>query len=618
MANKQFKAESKQLLDLMIHSIYSNKEVFLRELLSNAADALNKRYFYDLQNGGVEREVYGIQLSVDKEGRKVIIADTGIGMNSEDADQFLGTIAHSGTKAFIESIENEQNKVDAIGQFGVGFYSSFIVSDRVTVESKKEGFDAIVWESEGVESYTLETTDKETVGTTITLHLREGEEFDTFLETFTLKSLVKKYSDYIPYPIRLEETREVKKEDSEEMVMEQTNDVINAQKAIWKKAKSEVSTEEKQEFYKNRYFDFENPVLMIDAKLEGVINYDLLAFIPAHKPFDYYSGQFKKGLDLYSKEILIEEKAEYLLPDYLNFVRGVVDCSDLNLNISREMLQKDSVVTKLTQGIEKKIVSELKKLQKNDFEAYTKFWETFGREMTFGVYADYGVKKDLLQDLLIFKSTKEKAYTSLAQYVENNKEQAVIYYVSGSDIDVIDKMPAMEPFKAKGIEVLYFLNDVDEFAIQMLVEYGEKKFQSITNANIDMTENKEEVEEKTKSSEALINLFKETLKDEVTDVKLTDALKTSAVRLSTKDGLSIEMEKTLAQMPGNTGVKSEKVLEINMNHPIFNKIEALDVETDKETLANFATVLYQQARLVEGLAIEDPIAYTNLVNTLLV
>lgn len=618
MANKQFKAESKQLLDLMIHSIYSNKEVFLRELLSNAADALNKRYFYDLQNGGVNREAYGIQLSVNKENRQIVISDTGIGMDKEDADKYLGTIAHSGTKAFIESIENEQNKVDAIGQFGVGFYSSFIVSDKVTVESKKTDCEAIVWESEGVDSYSLKKGQKETVGTSITLHLRAGEEFDTFLETFTLRSLVKKYSDYIPYPIRLEETREVKKEDSEEMVTEQTNDIINAQKAIWKKAKSEVTLEDKQEFYKNRYFDFENPIMMIDAKLEGVINYDLLAFIPAHKPFDYYSGQFKKGLDLYSKEILIEEKAEYLLPDYLNFVRGVVDCADLNLNISREMLQKDGVVTKLTQGIEKKIISELKKLQKNDFESYVKFWETFGREMTFGVYADYGMKKDLLQDLLIFKSSKDKAYTSLAQYVENNKEQDVIYYVSGNDVDVIDKMPAMEPFAAKGIEVLYFLNDVDEFAIQMLMEYGEKKFQSITNADIDMTENKAEVEEKTKSAEALINLFKETLKDEVTDVKLTDALKTSAVRLSTKDGLSIEMEKTLAQMPGNTGVKSDKVLEINMNHPIFSKIETLDVEKDKETLANFASVLYQQARLVEGLPIEDPIAYTNLVNTLLV
>lgn len=615
MGKRKFKAESQQLLDLMIHSIYSNKEVFLRELLSNAADALHKRHIDDLQAGRSRDEELEIEIMVDEKERTLQIIDTGIGMSEEDVHQFLGTIAHSGTKAFMEQLQKTDEQVDAIGQFGVGFYSSFIVSDKVIVETKKNGHDAILWTSNGVDSYETTSSPKETIGTCITLHLREGEEFSEFTQLQVIEQLVKKYSNYIKFPIYM--TKEVpvpQTDENEEAKTALERQVVNAQKALWKKKKSEVEENEYASFYKNKYFDFEDPIHHISAHLEGKIEYDVLLYIPAHKPFDYYSGSYEKGLDLYSKEILIEERASYLLPNYFNFIRGVVDCADINLNISREMLQKDNVVAQLTSGIESKIISELKKIQKKDRETYEKIFETFGRELTFGVYEDYGMHKDKLVDLLLYKSSKEEKYVTLSEYVERNTEQDSIYYVAGKEIEVLKKMPAMEPFLDKEIEVLFFTNDIDEFAISMLQEYKGKKFISITNADMKREEDSETLEEVSKNSENLLDILKKELEGEVKDVRLTTVLKTSAVRLMNEGNVSIEMEKTLSALPGNENVVSEKILELNIHHDVYKTLEKIQ---DEKILQRYARVLYEQSRLVEGLPLKDPMKYTEDVAELI-
>lgn len=606
MSKKQFKTESKQLLDLMIHSIYSKKEVFLREILSNASDALQKRRYFELKENKKDETPFSIQIKVDNTKRTITISDTGIGMNTEDADKFLGTIANSGTKQFVQSLEDNSDTT-AIGQFGVGFYSSFIVADEVEVYSKKFDNKGIVWKSDGVSHYTLEECDKNEIGTDIVLQLREGEEFDYFLDTNNIQSLVKQHSDYIPFPIYLE------KEVENEGVTELENSIINSQKAIWKKAKSELKPEELNEFYQAKYFDFQAPALTINAKLEGSISYDLLTFIPSHRPFDYFSGQYKKGLDLYSKEILIEEKAEYLLPDYLNFVRGVVDSPDISLNISREMLQEDHIVAKLKSGIEKKIVSELKKMQKKDREKYDAFWEVFNREITFGVYADYGAKKDLISDLLMYKTSKSEAFITLAEYVERNQEATKIYYASGKSVDAIKTLPAMESYFEKDIEVLYFINDVDEFAVQVMNSYKDIEFESVSISK--QVDESDAIKEMRNSNADLVETLTESIKDEGVEISFSDTMTKSASRLASKSEISIEMEKTLKAMPGNEHVKADKVLEININHPIFEKISSLPLE-NKAQIENYAKLLLFEAKLSEGLEIEDKQSIISIINEL--
>lgn len=608
MAKKEFKTQSKQLLELMIHSIYSNKEIFLRELISNASDALTKRNFEKLKGNLDFSEDLKIKINVNKENRTIEIVDNGIGMNQEDLDSFLGTIANSGTKAFMKQIEENQEDVNGIGQFGVGFYSAYLVAKNVEVTTKKENEDAWVWTSDGVSSYEVLPANKETIGTTIKLELREGEEFDKFLDTDEISNLVKKHSDFISYPIVMDITT------TTEDVEETKETVINSQKAIWKKAKSEVTNEEYNEFYKATFQDFMDPIFQINANVEGTISFNLLTFIPTKNPYmNMMMSDNKNSFKLYSKEVLIADDATFLLPDYLKFVKGIVDCADLNLNISREMLQQDAVVSKLKKAIEKRIIKELQKLQKNDFEKYTTIWENYSRELTFGVYDEFGARKELLQDLLLFKSTKEEKYVSLNTYVENNKEQEEILYVVGTDIEIIKKMPVMEQFENSEKEVLFFLNDVDEFAIKAITEYKGKKFVAVSNYSNSEDTKSSEIKAEQETSKDLLNIIQEELKDQIEEVTLTDKLKSSPVKLSSKNEVSIEMEKTLQDNDQASHVKAQKVLEINLNHDIYKKLKNLDDESVK----TYAKVLLDQAKLVEGLKIEDPIEYVKLVNQLL-
>ena len=621
MPKKEFKSESKRLLELMINSIYTHKEIFLRELISNASDAIDKLYYRTLsdENLSFNREDFYIRLAADKDARTLTVTDTGIGMTKEELEENLGTIAKSGSLQF-KSENEKMEDVDIIGQFGVGFYSAFMIADKVTVKSRALGSDeAFCWEAEGTDGYTVTPCEKESVGTEITLHLKpntDDEKYDEFLDEYRIRAIVKKYSDYIRYPIIMEVTKSRPKEDNKEEYEEYKEDeTLNSMVPIWKKTKAELTDDDYNNFYKEKFFDFENPLAVIHTSADGMTSYTALLFIPAHAPFDFYTKDFEKGLQLYANGVLIMDKCEELLPDCFRFVRGLVDSADLSLNISREILQHDRQLKAIATHLQKKIKSELTAMLKNDREKYETFYKNFSRQLKFGVYDNFGRDKDLLQDLLMFYSSGEKKLVTLSEYVSRMKEdQKYIYYACGESIEKIDKLPQTELVAEKGCEILYFTEDVDEFAIQILREFEGKAFKSVSAADLDIEteEEKKETEKKKEENKDLFIFLKDALGDKVKEVRASARLKSHPVCLSSDGALSIEMEKVLNAMPNDQKVKAERILEINVNHPIFAKIAVL-YDTDKDKLKQYAAVLYDSALLIEGLPIEDPVAYTNAV-----
>lgn len=621
MSNKQFKAESKRVLDLMINSIYTNKEIFLRELISNASDAMDKLYFRSLTDNtiNVKREDLKIKIDIDKENRTLTITDNGCGMNEEELDKNLGTIAKSGSLKFKEENEKAEN-VDIIGQFGVGFYSAFMVSDFVKVESRTPNSEkAYCWSSKGVEGYKIEECTKDDIGTKITLHIKEDSEeenYSQFLDSYKIQDIIKKYSDYIHYPIQMEVEHKKKKEGTEnEYETVKELETINSMIPIWKKDKKKVTEEEYDNFFKDKFHDYEKPLKVIHTSVEGQYKYTSLLYIPAHLPYDYYTKDYEKGLQLYANGVLIMEKCEDLLPDYFGFVKGLVDSEDLSLNISREMLQHDRQLRVIAKNIENKIRTELEKMLKEDREKYEQFFKTFGLQLKYGTYNDYGVNKEKLQDLLLFYSSTEKKLVTLKEYVERMKEeQKVIYYASGETVEKIDLLPQVELLKDKGYEVLYLTDNVDEFVLQVLMNYDGKTFQNACSENLDLDseEEKEELKKANEENKEMFKTMKEDLNNEVQDIRFTHRLKNHPVCLTSEGVISVEMEKTLNAMPNSQGIKAQTVLEINEKHPIANKLKELYKE-DKEKLKNYTKILYAQARLIEGLNIENPTEISNLV-----
>ena len=629
MRTKQFKSESKKLMDMMINSIYTHKEIFLRELISNASDALDKLYFKSLTDNavGIAPEDFEIRLEIDKDARTLKVIDNGCGMTEDELDKNLGTIAKSGSFNFKQENEKKEN-VDIIGQIGVGFYSAFMVSDKVTVESKAYGSDeAFLWSSSGAEGYTIEPCDKETVGTVVTLHIKEStddENYDEYLDQYRISSLVKKYSDYIRHPIKMEFTTKepVKKEDGDENKEPEYRDVteirtLNSMIPIWKKAKSEIKPEDYNNFYKEKFYDYEDPARVIHSKTEGQATYSALLFIPKHPPFDYYTKEYEKGLQLYSKGVLIMDKCADLLPDYFSFVKGLVDSEDLSLNISREMLQHDGQLKLIAKTIEKKIKSELEKMLKDERETYEEFFKPFGIQLKFGIYNDYGMHKDTLKDLILFRSSNEKKYVTLKEYIERMKEgQDTIYYACGETDDKIEMLPQTDAVKEKGFEILYLTENVDEFAIKMLGEYDGKKFMNICddNLNLDSEDEKKALEEENKAAEDIFKAMKESIGDKINAVRFTNKLKKHPVCLTSEGGISLEMEKVLNSMPGTNDnkVKAQLVLEINANHPIAEKLKTL-YNDDKELLGKYAKLLYGEAGLIGGASVPDPVEHSALV-----
>ncbi len=614
MRKKQFKAESKKLLDMMINSIYTHKEIFLRELISNASDATDKLYFKSLTDSSInaDKDNLKIRIELNKDARTITVSDNGIGMTAPELEQNLGTIAKSDSLDFKKENEGDENleNLEVIGQFGVGFYSSFMVADRVEVVSRALGEDgANKWISEGVDGYTVEPCEKETVGTTITLFIKqntENEDYDKYLNQYTVEELVKKYSDYIRYPIVMEMSSQVPDPDNEgEYITEINDEVLNSQVPIWRKNKSEIKSEEYNEFYKQKFYDYHDPSLVIHTKTEGQATFDALMFIPENAPMDFYSKDYEKGLQLYSNGVLIMDKCADLLPDYFSFVKGLVDSADLSLNISREVLQHDHQLKIIAKAIDKKIKSELSKMLKKDREKYEEFWKTFGVQLKWGVYADYGMNKDGLKDLIMFKSSNG-GYATLKEYVSRMADsQNEIYYACGDSEEKIALLPQCEAVKEKGFEVLYFTDDVDEFAIQMLMEYEGKHFANILKDDFDLSSDSEKkaVEAKNEASKELLEKMKEILGGEVTAVKFTNKLGSHAVGISAEGYVSLEMAKVLSQMPGaGNEVKAQLVLEINSAHPICEKLE----KADEETLKKYTSILYNQARLIAGLPIENP------------
>lgn len=618
---KQFKAESKRLLDLMINSIYTNKEIFLRELISNASDAIDKLYYRSLTDKSVNTNRADLKISIDinKEARELVISDNGCGMNESELETNLGTIAKSGSLAFKEENEKKED-IDIIGQFGVGFYSAFMVSDMVTVESKSIDSDvAYRWSSKGADGYTIEKCDKQDVGTKITLHIKEDtedENYSEFLEEYKIESLVKKYSDYISYPILMEVTHKHKKEGSENEYEDVKEvETLNSMVPIWKKPKSKVSEEEYNSFYMEKFYDFEKPSKIIHTSVEGQCSYNALLFIPSHLPFDFYTKEYEKGLQLYSNGVLIMEKCEELLPDYFSFVKGLVDSQDLSLNISREMLQNDRHLRIIARNIENKIKSELENMLKSSREDYEKLFDTFGIQLKFGVYDSYGANKDKLKDLLLFYSSKEKKQVTLKEYIGRMSDgQDVIYYAAGETIDKIDMLPQVELVKDKGYEILYLKDNVDEFVLQVLTEYEGKKFQNVCAENVDLDsdEEKENLKKANEESKALFDVMMEAIKGEVQEIRFTHRLKNHPVCLTSEGAISIEMQKVLNQMPNDRKVDAKKVLEINEAHKITEKLKEL-YNTDVEELKKYTKILYSQARLIEGLTIDNPTEITNLI-----
>lgn len=621
---KEFKAESKQLLELMINSIYSNSEIFLRELISNASDALDKRHFISLVDYNYINTNPRIEIVLDKKKRTITIKDNGIGMNEVELEENLGTIAHSGSKEFKKQIEEKQG-IDVIGQFGVGFYASFIVSDEVEVISKKVNEDAYHWQSQGIDSYEIKKVDSLEDGTTIILHLKSGKDYDIFLDANEIESLIKKYSDFIKYPIMME--KEIKEYDKDEdgkilydkYQIKKSIEIINSQQALWKKDKKEIKQEDYDNFYMSQFHDWQKPLKTIHAKVEGNLNYEMLLYIPAHRGFDFYTPTYKNQLELYSKSVFIEDNVDYLLPSGFKFIKGIIDSEDLSLNISREMLQKDRNVIKLAAALEKKVKNEILKMQKNNRELYNKFYDEFGLQLMYGIYDNFGEKKDLLKDLIMFKSTKDDNYVTLSEYVNRMKEnQEEILYVSGSSIEQINKLPIMEQALLKEEEILYFTNEIDEFVINVLMECENKKFKSIAHADYQADESaKKEIDKKIDENKDLLSSIKDALSNDVSEVTLTSRLKNSPVFLATKDNISLEMEKTLANMPDAGGIKANKVLELNPDHELFNSLNKI-YKNDPEKIKDYAKILYNQALLVEGMSIEDPSEYANLLTKLMI
>ena len=622
---KQFKAESKRLLDLMINSIYTNKEIFLRELLSNASDAIDKLYYQSLTDKSIKvnKKDLCIKIEIDKENRLLKIIDTGIGMNKEELENNLGMIAKSGSLQFKE--ENEKKKdVNIIGQFGVGFYSSFMVSDDVTVISKKYNEeDAYKWESTGAEGYTITKDEKDTYGTTIILKIKsdnEGYNYSDFLDTYTIESLVKKYSDYIRYPIKMNVTRrELKKGSKDEYEDVTKEETLNSMIPLWKKDKNKITEEEYNNFYQSKFYDYENPIKVIHTSVEGMTSYKAILFLPAHAPFDYYSKEYEKGLALYSNGVLIMDKCSDLLPDYFGFVKGVVDSDDLSLNISREILQQDRQLKLIASNIEKKIKSELESMLKDERDKYEKFFKEFGMQLKLGVYNDYGMHKDELKDLLLFYSSKDEKYITLKEYVSSMKDdEENIYYACGETIDKINMLPQVEKVKDKGYNILYLTEYVDEFAIKSLMEYEGKKFVNVSEENLDLDteEEKEEIKKINDENKEMLNSMKEIIGSDVSDVRFTHRLKNHPVCLVSEGPVSIEMQKVLNAMPTDQSINAKIILEINSSHKIANKLKEL-YKSDKEKFNEYTKILYSQSRLIEGLSIENPTEISNLICDLL-
>lgn len=625
MAKKQFKAESKKLLDLMVNSIYTHKEIFLRELISNASDAEDKLHFRLLTDNSADAgsEELVIRITPDKDARTITITDNGIGMTAEELENNLGVIARSGSQLF--KTENADSKdIDIIGQFGVGFYAAFMVNSKVRVISKAYGSDeANCWESEGADGFTVSPSEKESHGTEIVLYLKEDTDevnYSRYLEQYTLSSLVKKYSNYIRYPIKMmmSESRPVEGKEGEYETVE-TDTVLNSMLPIWKKNKNEITKEEYDAFYKEAYHDYDEPLKVIHTKTEGSATFDALMFIPSHAPFDYYTKDYEKGLQLYSKGVLITEKCGDLLPDYFNFVRGLVDSEDLSLNISREMLQHDHQLKLIAKTVAKKIKSELLKLLKDDRENYEKFFKAFGASIKFGVYNDYGVNKDELKDLLMFVSSKDEKLVTLEEYVSRMTDgQKSIYYAAADSTEKAKMLPQVDSALAKGYEVLYFTDYMDEFAVRMLMAYDEKTFVNVCSGEADFETDEEKEENKTEneSNEELFKVMKDALGDKVSSVRFTHKLGKHPSCLSNEGYLSAEMEKVLNAMPGGNGAKAELVLEINAEHPIAEKLKAM-LPDNKEKLADYAKLLYNEARLIGGMSIEDPVEFSTLICSLM-
>ena len=630
METKQFKAESKRLLDMMIHSIYTHKEIFLRELISNASDAIDKLYFKSLTDDkvGLNKDDFAIWITADKDTRTLKIADNGIGMTEEELENNLGTIANSGSFKFKnENKLDEDNQI--IGQFGVGFYSAFMIAKKVTVISKAYGSDkAYRWESEGVDGYTITEDSKGSAGTEIILELlddTDDENYSEFLDQYRIKSLVKKYSDYIRFPIKMEVTHSRPKDQTEEEKKEGKApeyedyievETLNSMVPLWKKNKNELKDEDYKHFYTEKFFDYSEPLKYAHVKNEGNANYDALLYIPSKAPFDYYSKEYEKGLQLYSNGVLIMDKCADLLPDYFSFVKGLVDSDDLSLNISRELLQHDRQLKVIAKSIEKTISSELKKMLRNDREKYEEFWKAFGLQLKYGIYSDYGMHKDKLQDLLMFTSSKENKLVTLDEYVTGmGEEQKYIYYAVGDSIARIEQLPQTELVKDKGFEILYLTDNVDEFAIKSLREYKDKEFRSVSadDLGIENTEKQEEIKAKEEENSDLLKELAAALDGKVTKVILSQRLKSHPVCLTSEGDISLEMEKVLNSMPTDQKIHAQRVLEINPEHEIFNKLKAISEVGDKEKLAKYAQLLYTQALLIEGISIENPVEFSNLI-----
>lgn len=625
MAVKEFKAESKKLLNLMVNSIYTNKEIFLRELISNASDAIDKSYYRSLvdENVNFNKDDFFIRITPDKDKRTFTITDTGIGMTEEELENNLGTIAESGSLAFKNKDDiKDKDKVDLIGQFGVGFYSAFMVSDKVAVKSRSVNSDkAYKWESKGAEGYTVEPCEKETVGTEIILKIKENtkdENYDQFLDQYKIKSLVKKYSDFIKYPIKMMVKKSRPKKDNDKEKEEYFEDeTLNSMVPIWRKNKNELKPEDYNQFYIDKHFGYDKPLWVIHSSVEGVVSYTTLLFIPSKTPFDFYTKEFQKGLELYSNGVLIMEKCSDLLPDYFSFVQGLVDSADLSLNISRELLQHDRQLKFIARRIRDKIKSELLQMLKKDREKYVEFYKNFGRQLKYGVYADFGANKEILQDLLMFYSSKEKKLVTLDEYVSRMKEdQKYIYYAIGDDVEKIEKLPQTELVKDKNFEILYFTDDVDEFAIKMLVKYKDKEFKSVSSKDLGFDSDDKESKKETEENKELFDFMKNVLKGKVKEVKASNRLKTHPVCLSNEGEISIEMEKVFNKMPNNQNIKADKILEINTGHPMFKAIKKAFAE-DKDRLKVYSNLLYDQALLIEGLPVEDPVQFANDVCSLI-
>ena len=621
---KQFKTESKKLLDLMINSIYTHKEIFLRELISNASDAIDKRHYLSLTDAD-KADDYEIFIQLDKENRTITLTDNGIGLTEEELVSNLGTIARSGSKEFKDGIENAD--IEIIGQFGVGFYSAFMIAKKVSVTTRSVNSDhAFKWVSEGTSNYTISDAEKLDAGTIITLELRDNNEeteenYDEFLTEYKIKDLVKKYSDYVRYPIKMDVTKTDYPEDKDaDPITYSKIEVLNSMIPLWKRNKNDITEEEYNDFYKRQFNDFEDPLKVIHSKVEGMTTYTSLLYIPKKAPFDLYSEKFEKGLQLYSRGVFIMDKNKELIPDHFRFVRGLIDSSDLSLNISRETLQHDRQLKKIAANVEKKIKSELEKMQRNDRESYNEFYKTYGINLKYGMYEGYGANKEKLQDLVMFKTTKNDDYVTFKEYTENMPEdQKVIYYATGKSKDAILSLPQMDLLKDKDYEVLLFMDDIDEFMVNILMKYDEKEFKSINQGDLDLIDKEEvdKLDDLSKDKESLLEALKQGLGDKVSDVKLSKRLKDSPVCLVSGEGLSMEMEKVLAQMPNSTDMKANKILEINPNHALFSTLENV-YNNNPDKVAKYAKILYSQALLIEGQPLENPVEFSNLMVELMI